>query len=56
MYNQFEKERDQGNFDLLPELHAILSGMKVLCPPLLHFAVFEFMRQECELLHSNSLL
>ena len=34
MYNQFEKERDQGNFDLLPELHAILSGMKVRCPPL----------------------
>ena len=30
MYNQFEKERDQGNFELLPELHAILSGMKVL--------------------------
>jgi len=44
MYNQFEKERDQGNFELLPELHAILSGMKVLlfflllsflCTPLL---------------------
>ncbi len=32
MYNQFEKERDQGNFELLPELHAILSGMKVLFP------------------------
>ena len=29
MYSQFEKERDQGNFELLPELHAILSGMKV---------------------------
>ena len=29
MYSQFEKDRDQGNFDLLPELHAILSGMKV---------------------------
>ena len=29
MYSQFEKERDQGNFDLLPELHSILSGMKV---------------------------
>lgn len=30
MYSQFEKERDQGNFDLLPELHSILSGMKAL--------------------------
>ena len=30
MYSQFEKDRDQGNFELLPELHAILSGMKVL--------------------------
>lgn len=29
MYSQFEKDRDQGNFELLPELHAILSGMKV---------------------------
>ena len=32
MYSQFEKERDQGNFDLLPELHSILSGMKVSLP------------------------
>ena len=36
MYSQFEKDRDQGNFELLPELHAILSGMKVHphCPSL----------------------
>ena len=34
MYSQFEKDRDQGNFELLPELHAILSGMKVNAPPL----------------------
>ena len=32
MYSQFEKERDQGNFDLLPELHSVLSGMKVCSP------------------------
>ena len=36
MYSQFEKERDQGNFELLPELHAILSGMKVHLLFLLH--------------------
>ena len=36
MYSQFEKERDQGNFELLPELHAILSGMKVHLIFLLH--------------------
>ncbi|KAL3130658.1 hypothetical protein ABBQ38_008049 [Trebouxia sp. C0009 RCD-2024] len=30
MYSQFEKDRDQGNFELLPELHAILSGMKAV--------------------------
>ena len=34
MYSQFEKDRDQGNFELLPELHAILSGMKVHTPML----------------------
>ena len=29
MYKEFEVDRDQGNFDKLPELHAVLSGMKV---------------------------
>ena len=29
MYNAFEKDWDQGKFDVLPELHAMLSGMKV---------------------------
>lgn len=29
MYSQFEQDRDRGNFDSLPELHAVLSGMKV---------------------------
>ena len=29
MYKEFEADRDQGNFDKLPELHAVLSGMKV---------------------------
>lgn len=29
MYKDFEMDRDQGNFDKLPELHAVLSGMKV---------------------------
>jgi hypothetical protein len=29
MYKEFELDRDQGNFDKLPELHAVLSGMKV---------------------------
>ncbi len=29
MYKEFEMDRDQGNFDKLPELHAVLSGMKV---------------------------
>ena len=28
MYKDFEADRDQGNFDKLPELHAVLSGMK----------------------------
>ncbi|CAK0735983.1 hypothetical protein CVIRNUC_000672 [Coccomyxa viridis] len=30
MYKEFEIDRDQGNFDKLPELHAVLSGMKAL--------------------------
>jgi len=30
MYSQFEKDRDRGDFSILPELHAILSGMKAL--------------------------
>lgn len=29
MYKEFEADRDRGNFDKLPELHAVLSGMKV---------------------------
>ena len=29
MYREFEQDRDKGNFDKLPELHAVLSGMKV---------------------------
>ena len=29
MYKQFEKGRNQGDFSMLPELHVILSGMKV---------------------------
>ena len=29
MYAQFEKDRDRNDFTLLPELHSILSGMKV---------------------------
>ena len=29
MYKQFEKARNKGDFSLLPELHVILSGMKV---------------------------
>lgn len=33
LYGQFEKDRDRGNFELLPELHAILSGMKVCLSP-----------------------
>ena len=32
MYKEFEMDRDQGNFDKLPELHAVLSGMKVSHP------------------------
>ncbi len=28
MYKEFEADRDQGNFVKLPELHAVLSGMK----------------------------
>ncbi|BDA40509.1 Peroxisomal acyl-coenzyme A oxidase 1 [Coccomyxa sp. Obi] len=30
MYSQFEQDRDRGNFDSLPELHAVLSGMKAV--------------------------
>lgn len=30
MYKDFEADRDQGNFDKLPELHAVLSGMKAV--------------------------
>jgi hypothetical protein len=29
MYTEFEQDRDRGNFEKLPELHAVLSGMKV---------------------------
>ena len=29
MYRLFEKQRDQGDFSILPELHSVLSGMKV---------------------------
>ena len=32
MYKEFEVDRDQGNFDKLPELYAVLSGMKVSPP------------------------
>ena len=28
MYHQFEEDRDKGDFSKLPELHAVLSGMK----------------------------
>ena len=28
-YRQFEADRDRGDFEGLPELHATLSGMKV---------------------------
>lgn len=31
MYRQFEKDRDAGDFSLLPELHALSSGLKALC-------------------------
>ncbi|KAK9847424.1 hypothetical protein WJX84_002360 [Apatococcus fuscideae] len=30
MYKQFEKARNKGDFSLLPELHAVLSGMKAV--------------------------
>ena len=30
-YRQFEADRDRGDFEGLPELHATLSGMKVSC-------------------------
>ncbi len=29
MYRKFEKDRNRGDFSVLPELHAVLSGMKV---------------------------
>ena len=31
-YRQFEADRDRGDFEGLPELHATLSGMKVRRP------------------------
>ena len=27
MYTEFEQDRDRGNFEMLPELHAVLSCM-----------------------------
>ena len=33
MYREFEQDRDKGNFDKLPELHAVLSGMKASASP-----------------------
>lgn len=30
MYADFENDRDKGDFSVLPELHSVLSGMKVL--------------------------
>ena len=29
MYHDFEKDRAKGDFSVLPELHSVLSGMKV---------------------------
>ena len=29
MYRLFEKQREKGDFSILPELHSTLSGMKV---------------------------
>jgi hypothetical protein len=29
MYADFEGDRDRGDFSVLPELHSVLSGMKV---------------------------
>lgn len=31
MYNKFEADRDKGDFAVLPELHALSSGLKALC-------------------------
>ncbi len=31
MYRSFEKDREAGRFGLLPELHALSSGMKAVC-------------------------
>lgn len=31
MYHQFEKDRDRGDFAVLPELHALSSGLKAVC-------------------------
>ena len=31
MYTDFEKHRDKGDFSVLPELHAVSSGLKALC-------------------------
>ena len=30
MYRDFEADRNRGDFSLLPELHSVLSGMKVM--------------------------
>ena len=29
LYSDFENDRNQGDFSALPELHSVLSGMKV---------------------------
>lgn len=31
MYHKFERNRDQGDFSTLPELHALSSGLKSWC-------------------------
>jgi len=31
MYNKFEQDRDRGDFNALPELHALSSGLKSVC-------------------------
>lgn len=31
MYNTFEADRDRGDFAVLPELHALASGLKAMC-------------------------
>ena len=30
LYHEFEEKRSKGDFSILPELHSMLSGMKVL--------------------------